>query len=110
MKIVVVYCIFFPHTKRLFTSTAVRICKTRGGMPGAYVFFCFRVVIRRAAAYFARGNYNIIIVDYSSLAQIPCLSQVEWAPRFCGMCIAQLANYLAEHPRGVPPDRLHMMG
>lgn len=61
-------------------------------------------------AYFTRGNYNIIIVDYSSLAQIPCLNQVEWAPRFCGMCIAQLANYLADHPRGVPPDKLHMMG
>ncbi|KAL4084179.1 hypothetical protein QTP88_028012 [Uroleucon formosanum] len=61
-------------------------------------------------AYFTRGNYNIIIVDYSSLAQIPCLNQVEWAPRFCAMCIAQLANYLADHPRGVSPDKLHMMG
>ncbi|XP_025418989.1 pancreatic lipase-related protein 2-like [Sipha flava] len=61
-------------------------------------------------AYFTRGNYNIIIVDYSTLAQIPCLNQVEWAPRFCGMCIAQLANYLADHPRGVPPDKLHLMG
>ncbi|KAF0746009.1 inactive pancreatic lipase-related protein 1-like isoform X2, partial [Aphis craccivora] len=61
-------------------------------------------------AYFTRGNYNIIIVDYSTLAQIPCLNQVEWAPRFCAMCIAQLANYLADHPRGVPPDKLHMMG
>ncbi|XP_050541867.1 lipase member I-like [Daktulosphaira vitifoliae] len=61
-------------------------------------------------AYFTRSNYNIIIVDYSTLAQIPCLNQVEWAPRFCAMCIAQLVNYLASHPRGVQPDKLHFMG
>lgn len=35
------------------------------------------------AAYFNRGNYNIIVVDYSSLAKEPCLSQMHWAPRFC---------------------------
>lgn len=28
-------------------------------------------------AYFARGNYNIIIVDYGSLVKEPCLSQVK---------------------------------
>jgi len=78
----------------------------------SYLFdlFDFISMFLCAAAYFTRGNYNIIIVDYSTLAQIPCLNQVEWAPRFCGMCIAQLANYLADHPRGVPPDKLHMMG
>lgn len=27
-------------------------------------------------AYFTRGNYNIIIVDYGSLVKEPCLSQV----------------------------------
>lgn len=62
------------------------------------------------AAYFTRGDYNIIIVDYSSLAQVPCVSQVEWAPRFCGKCIAQLAYYLMTHPRGVTPDTLHLIG
>lgn len=62
------------------------------------------------AAYFTRGEYNIIIVDYSSLVQIPCLSQVEWSPRFCGKCIAQLASYLNNHPRGVTPDKLHLIG
>ncbi|KAK7591154.1 hypothetical protein V9T40_002767 [Parthenolecanium corni] len=61
-------------------------------------------------AYFTRGEYNIIIVDYSSLVQIPCLSQVEWSPRFCGKCIAQLASYLNNHPRGVTPDKLHLIG
>lgn len=61
-------------------------------------------------AYFTRGDYNIIIVDYSSLAQVPCVSQVEWAPRFCGKCIAQLAYYLMTHPRGVTPDTLHLIG
>ncbi|XP_050541855.1 pancreatic lipase-related protein 2-like [Daktulosphaira vitifoliae] len=61
-------------------------------------------------AYFTRGKYNIIIVDYSKLTQTPCLSQLEWAPRFCAMCIAQLVNYLASHPRGVQPDKLHFMG
>ncbi|CAH0389246.1 unnamed protein product [Bemisia tabaci] len=64
--------------------------------------------IRRA--YFSRGNYNIIVVDYSSLVLIPCLSQIEWSPRFCAMCIAQMAEYLARHPRGVPPERLHLIG
>lgn len=27
-------------------------------------------------AYFTRGNYNIIIVDYGALVKEPCLSQV----------------------------------
>ncbi|XP_065215613.1 phospholipase A1 member A-like [Planococcus citri] len=61
-------------------------------------------------AYFTRGDYNIIIVDYSTLAQIPCVSQIEWAPRFCGKCIAQLASYLNNHPQGVTPDKLHLIG
>lgn len=76
----------------------------------SFGFFDLISMFLFAVAYFTRGNYNIIIVDYSTLAQIPCLNQVEWAPRFCAMCIAQLANYLADHPRGVPPDKLHMMG
>lgn len=61
-------------------------------------------------AYFTRGEYNIIIVDYSSLVVEPCLSQVEWSPRFCAECIAQLVGYLAIHPRGVEPDALHLLG
>ncbi|GLH00086.1 Phospholipase A1 1 [Gryllus bimaculatus] len=62
------------------------------------------------AAYFTRGEYNIIIVDYSTLVVEPCLSQVEWAPRFCAECIAQLVNYLAKHPKGTIPDKLHLLG
>lgn len=42
--------------------------------------------------------------------QVPCVSQVEWSPRFCGKCIAQLASYLSNHPRGVTPDKLHLIG
>ncbi|XP_046664366.1 pancreatic lipase-related protein 2 [Homalodisca vitripennis] len=61
-------------------------------------------------AYFKRGNYNIIIVDYSTLVKLPCLSQMEWSPRFCAQCIAQMVDYLAYHPRGVVPDTLHLMG
>lgn len=61
-------------------------------------------------AYFQRGDYNIIIVDYSTLVRIPCLSQIEWSPRFLAQCIAQMINYLAYHPRGVPPEALHLMG
>ncbi|XP_039285454.1 phospholipase A1 1 [Nilaparvata lugens] len=61
-------------------------------------------------AYFERGDYNIIIVDYSTLVRIPCLNQIEWSPRFCAQCIAQMIEYLNEHPRGVPPDKLHLMG
>ncbi|XP_046388163.1 uncharacterized protein LOC124157471 [Ischnura elegans] len=45
-------------------------------------------------AYFTRGEYNVIIVDYSSLVVEPCLSQIEWAPRFCALCIAQLIGWL----------------
>lgn len=61
-------------------------------------------------AYFQNGDYNIIIVDYSGLVRLPCLNQVEWSPRFCAQCIAQMVSYLAAHPRGVPPDALHLMG
>lgn len=62
------------------------------------------------AAYFTYGDHNIIIVDYSTLAKEPCLSQVEWAPRFGAQCIAQLVEYLAGHPRGVQPHQLHLIG
>ncbi|EFA01489.1 phospholipase A1 member A [Tribolium castaneum] len=61
-------------------------------------------------AYFHRGNYNIIIVDYGTLVREPCLKQMEWAPRFCAKCIAQLINYLTHHPRGVRADDLHLVG
>lgn len=61
-------------------------------------------------AYFIRGNYNIIIVDYGTLVREPCLKQMEWAPRFCAKCIAQLIRYLATHPRGVKADYIHMVG
>ena len=62
------------------------------------------------AAYFKHGEYNIVIVDYSTIVKEPCLSQVNWAPRFGAKCIAQFVQYLANHPRGVPPDVLHLIG
>lgn len=61
-------------------------------------------------AYFRRGDYNIIIVDYSRAVREPCLSQMEWAPRFGALCVAQLVKYIARHPRGIPPDRMHLIG
>ncbi|XP_053663195.1 uncharacterized protein LOC128712324 [Anopheles marshallii] len=61
-------------------------------------------------AYFTRGNYNIIIVDYGSAVTEPCLSQIEWAPRFGSLCVSQLVKYIAHHPRGVPPDDMHLIG
>lgn len=61
-------------------------------------------------AYFQRGEYNIIIVDYSRAVREPCLSQMEWAPRFGSLCIAQLVKYIANHPRGVRPDKMHFIG
>lgn len=61
-------------------------------------------------AYFKRGDYNIIIVDYSRAVKEPCLSQMEWAPRFGSLCIAQLVKYIAQHPRGVRPDSMHFIG
>nr|XP_032515250.1 uncharacterized protein LOC116768606 [Danaus plexippus plexippus] len=62
-------------------------------------------------AYFARGNYNIIIVDYGSLVKEPCLSQIEWAPRFAATCITQLVEYLQYHPKkAVPPEKIHTIG
>lgn len=61
-------------------------------------------------AYFTKGDYNIIIVDYSSAVREPCLSQMEWGPRFGSLCVAQLVKYIANHPRGVPPDSLHLIG
>lgn len=61
-------------------------------------------------AYFQRGEYNIVIVDYSRAVREPCLSQMEWAPRFGSLCIAQLVKYIANHPRGVPPDKMHFIG
>lgn len=61
-------------------------------------------------AYFKRGDYNIIIVDYGSAVKEPCLSQMEWAPRFGGLCISQLVKYMNRHPRGVRPDDIHFIG
>ena len=61
-------------------------------------------------AYFSYGEYNVIIVDYGTLAKEPCLSQIEWSPRFCAECVAQLVDYLAVHPRGVQPHELHLIG
>jgi Lipase len=60
-------------------------------------------------AYFHRGEYNIIIVDYGSLVKEPCLSQIGWGPRFCARCIAQLLYYL-DQVSGTPPDSLHLIG
>ncbi|XP_044732218.1 inactive pancreatic lipase-related protein 1-like [Chrysoperla carnea] len=62
------------------------------------------------AAYFKRGHYNIIIVDYGTAVKEPCLSQMSWAPRFGSKCIAQLIMYLKRHPRGVQPEELHLIG
>nr|CAH7744777.1 unnamed protein product [Callosobruchus chinensis] len=61
-------------------------------------------------AYFYKGNYNIIIVDYGTLVKEPCLKQMEWAPRFCAKCVAQLIRYLTQHPRGLRADDLHLIG
>lgn len=61
-------------------------------------------------AYFTIGDYNIIIVDYGSAVKEPCLSQMDWAPRFGGLCISQLVKYLARHPRGIRPDDIHFIG
>ncbi|XP_017780436.1 PREDICTED: pancreatic lipase-related protein 2 [Nicrophorus vespilloides] len=61
-------------------------------------------------AYFYRGNYNIFIVDYGTLVKEPCLKQMEWAPRFCALCVAHLVRYLTQHPRGTRADRLHLIG
>ncbi|XP_055386436.1 lipase member H-A [Condylostylus longicornis] len=61
-------------------------------------------------AYFSIGEYNIIIVDYGNAVKEPCLSQMDWSPRFGSLCIAQLVKYLNRHPRGVRPDDLHFIG
>ncbi|XP_034944017.1 phospholipase A1 member A [Chelonus insularis] len=61
-------------------------------------------------AYYQRGDYNIIIVDYGSLVREPCLSQMQWGPDFCSRCIAQLVRYLRDHPRGVPVESIHVLG
>ncbi|KAG5309423.1 LIPR2 protein, partial [Acromyrmex insinuator] len=61
-------------------------------------------------AYFTRGDYNIIIVDYGSLVREPCLSQISWGPDFCSQCIAQLVKYLKNHPRGTRAENIHVLG
>ncbi|XP_011867668.1 PREDICTED: phospholipase A1 member A-like isoform X1 [Vollenhovia emeryi] len=61
-------------------------------------------------AYFTRGDYNIIIVDYGSLVREPCLSQISWGPDFCSQCIAQLVIYLKDHPRGTRVENIHVLG
>lgn len=62
------------------------------------------------SAYFTRGNYNIIIVDYGTLVREPCLSQIQWGPDFCSRCIAQLVRYLRDHPRGTRVENIHVLG
>jgi pancreatic lipase-related protein 1 len=61
-------------------------------------------------AYFSTGEFNILIVDYGAAVREPCLSQIEWSPRFASLCIAQLIKYIASHPRGVAPDYMHFIG
>lgn len=61
-------------------------------------------------AYFTIGDYNILIVDYALAVKEPCLSQIEWAPRFASLCISQLIHYITRHPRGVSPDYMHFIG
>ena len=82
------------------TNYASKFCKLHAQLIACTVF----------SAYFTHGDYNIIIVDYSTLVKEPCLSQINWAPRFGAKCIAQLVDYLSKHPRGVPPDVLHLIG
>lgn len=65
---------------------------------------------RSISAYFTQGDYNIIIVDYGSLVREPCLSQISWGPDFCSQCIAQLVNYLRDHPRGTRVENIHVLG
>ncbi|KYQ50598.1 Vesicular glutamate transporter 2 [Trachymyrmex zeteki] len=65
---------------------------------------------RSISAYFTRGDYNIIIVDYGSLVREPCLSQISWGPDFCSQCIAQLVKYLRDHPRGTRVENIHVLG
>ena len=61
-------------------------------------------------AYFTVGEFNILIVDYGEAVKEPCLSQIEWSPRFASLCISQLVKYIARHPRGVAPDYMHFIG
>ncbi|XP_043466047.1 phospholipase A1 member A isoform X2 [Leptopilina heterotoma] len=61
-------------------------------------------------AFFTRGNYNVIIVDYGSLVREPCLSQIRWGPDFCSRCVAQLVKYLRDHPRGIRVEDIHILG
>ncbi|XP_011139807.1 pancreatic lipase-related protein 2 isoform X2 [Harpegnathos saltator] len=61
-------------------------------------------------AYFKRGHYNIIIVDYGSLVREPCLAQIQWGPDFCSQCVAQLVKYLRDHPRGTRVENIHVLG
>lgn len=63
-----------------------------------------------STAYFTRGDYNIIIVDYGSLVREPCLSQIQWGPDFCSRCIAQLVRYIRDHPKGTRVESLHVLG
>lgn len=68
------------------------------------------ILPRSISAYFTRGDYNIIIVDYGSLVREPCLSQISWGPDFCSQCIAQLVKYLKNHPRGTRVENIHVLG
>lgn len=40
----------------------------------------------------------------------PCLSQMGWSDRFGSLCISQVVKYLLNHPRGVRPENLHVIG
>ena len=61
-------------------------------------------------AYFYTGNYNIIIMDYGSLVREPCLSQMDWGPRYLAKTIAKLIDYLSRHPRGIKANQIHIIG
>lgn len=56
--------------------------------------------------YLQRGEYNLIYVDWSSLAPAPCYPSAAHNTRHAGKCIAQLINRI----RDAGCNNIHLIG
>lgn len=62
-------------------------------------------------AYLERGNFNIIVVDWGPLVQLPCYPTAVLNTWQAGKCTAQLlANLAGLRMRGYDVSRIHAIG
>lgn len=80
------------------------------------LFFSFHVLkckqyinhTNSVTAYLTNGSYNVFVVDWGRLAQIPCYAASVHNMKPVGKCVAQLMSFLRD--AGVPVSRTTCVG